>query len=210
MKNVKTIACFVTLAVAASAWATDMAPPSWRGQAGTTFQAWDFDTDANPAAPTSSVNASGSASANVTVGMFGSGWLLQPLGGTVSGYWDIGEGSLALDIPGTPSAYQDVWVQVTYYQAISQAPIVTVPGAQFVSDQTLLYQADPPLGGWFVNQSLWRLEPSAGNFQILLSGDPMWGAVVDQVVVDTMVPEPTSILLAGVMAAGFVLRRTRA
>ena len=59
MKN-KTLmiaAAVLTAAATFTARAVDVIIPCWRGQAGSTFQNWDFRTSANPASPESSSNA---------------------------------------------------------------------------------------------------------------------------------------------------------
>ncbi len=209
-----TLCAALVLSVAATAWSHDLVVPPWRGQDGSTFQEWTFDTDASPAAPNISTNAYGTASATTTVGLFGSGWLEQlPAMGTQTGYWDLGGegGQMALDIPNRPLAlpYKEIWIQVTYYRDINQAPQVSVPGAQFVSAQTLPLEIVPTGGAWMVDQSVWRIEPNPFSEQVIMSSDPMWGAVIDQVVVDTIcAPEPASVLLLG-LAGAFMLRGRR-
>lgn len=219
MKQRPFVAFAMTLVLAASttAMAHDLFAPSWRGQPGSTMQAWSFDTDANPAAPDLINNPYGSATATVTVGMFGSGWQSQLPGfGEQTGYWDIGDiavgPQIVLDIPNNPVAleYKEIWVQVTAWEDISQAPIVDVPGAMFLGSEQMVLESVPTGGNWVLNLSKWRIEPNPNQEQVILSAVPMFGAVIDHVVVDTIcVPEPATILalLAGGIAA--VARRRR-
>jgi len=130
--------------------------------------------------------------------------------GTPTGYWDLGGtgGQIALDIPGPASAaYSDIWVQVTYDLGITDVPVVTLPGAQFISAQTVLVEPDG-MDSWMLDQSLWRIQPSLGSTQVMISSGS-WGLVVDQVVVDTMTtPEPASLAMLG-LAGCVLLRRNR-
>lgn len=207
------MAVLLVLVFTGAALSSDIIPPAWRGGPGTTFQEWGFDTNANPAAPTASNNPYGNATAAVTVGSFGSGWLDQLPGmGTQTGYWDLGGegGQIVLDIANRPQAlpYKEVWVQVTYFRDLTQAPSVSVPGAQFVSGQTLTLEAVQTGGSWLVDQSLWRIEPNPSSEQVIITSNPAWGGVVDQIVVDTIcAPEPASLALLGLMGAFLIGRR---
>jgi hypothetical protein len=195
-------------------------PPSWRGEPGTTYQSWSFDDGSNPAAPEVSSNAYGTGLADITVNIMGSGWQTQLPGmGTQTNYWDLGGanpeyppgGGMVLSVPNasTPADYQEIWVQVTYYRDINQAPAVSVPGAQYISGETQTAEVVPTGGSWMVDRTLWRIEPNPGNIQVLLGASPAWGSVIDQVIIDTLVPEPASALTLCILMAGFVVRRRR-
>jgi hypothetical protein len=173
------------------AFGADSIPPPWRGNEGTTYQSWSFDTAGNPAVPESISNPYGDPIADITVGAFGSGWLSQLPGlGTPIGYWDIGgEGGriviVLYPLP-RPLAYHQVWVQVTYFADISQPPIVDVDAADRVSGQTVAVEQIPGGGAWYLEQSLWQIEPPQRHGEpIVLTSEPLWGALVDQIVVDT-------------------------
>lgn len=183
---VLTVSIFVFLPTLAAAH--DVFAPDWRGQEGTTYQEWRFDNDANPAAPDVIDNDYGSASGLITVGEYGTGWWYDMGLGTQTGMWDIGgdDGRIVLDIDNRPWAvgYKEIRVQVTYYKGISAAPTVSVQGAQFVSSQTVLVEEDTSLWGWYLDQSIWQIDPNPSHEQVILTGD-YWGSVIDQVVVDT-------------------------
>ena len=190
--------------------AHDVFPPDWRGLDGTTYQEWQFGSNATPAVPDVINNIYGGASASVTVGEFGEGWLANPGLGTQTGIWDLGGtgGQIVLDIDNRPSPlpYKEIWLQVTYYKAISDAPIVEVPGAQLISSQNTLIEHDV-IGDWYLGQSVWRIEPNPSHEQIFLTSY-LWGSVIDQIVVDTYcVPEPASIVL--LMLGGFAVFKKR-
>ncbi|MGA2324064.1 MAG: PEP-CTERM sorting domain-containing protein [Sedimentisphaerales bacterium] len=204
----------VFLAVSSVAMGNDLLPPPWRGQDGSTFQNWQFDNDNNPAAPGIINNQYGSASATIVIGEGGAGWLDQLSGmGTQSGYWDLGGsgGQISINIDNRPVAlpYKDIWVQVTYYKDISQAPIVDIPGATFIDGSSGILVEDTGMGsGWFLDQSIWRIEPNPASENIILTSDAAWGSIIDQIVADTIcIPEPTSMCLLGLGVLGLLKRR---
>lgn len=202
------------------AWGHDMVQPPWRGDEGTTYQEWRFDTDANPALPEVISNPYGSALAAIVLGDYASGWQEQLPGlGDQIGYWDLGGdrgnggGSILIDVDNRPLAleYKEVWVQVTYFRDMSQAPTVTVPGAAYLTGQTLLVEQVLTGGAWYLDQSIWRIEPNPDHEQILITSDPMWGSVIDQVVIDTIcIPEPATMGLFLVGSWAVIARRRRA
>jgi len=59
------VSCLVCVPVVR---AHDLLGPAWRGQPGSTYQAWTFDSNANPVVVS---NYFGNASASITVGPFG-------------------------------------------------------------------------------------------------------------------------------------------
>ena len=199
MNKLVVLGAFISMFLPVVTSAHDVFLPDWRGLEGTTYQEWRFDNDTNPAVPEVINNDYGIATASITVGLMGSGWLDDPMLGTQTGVWDIGgdDGQILLDIDNRPLAldYKEIWLQVTYYQSIGGAPIVDVPGAQLVSSQTVLIEEDIMGMGWYLDQSVWRIEPNPSHEQVILTGDS-GGSVIDQIVVDTYcVPEPASIVL---------------
>jgi len=214
MNKLVALAILASMLLPVVAAAHDVYIPDWRGLDGTTYQQWRFDTPANPAVPEVINNEYGSASASITVGLMGSGWLDDPMLGTQTGIWDIGgdDGQILFDIDNRPLAldYKEIWLQVTYYQSMGGAPIIDAPGAQLISSQTVLIEEDIMGMGWYLDQSVWRIEPNPSHEKVILTGDP-WGSVIDQIVVDTYcIPEPTSIglLILGSFIA-FKKRRQR-
>ena len=169
-------------------FAHDLVQPVWRGQEGTTYQHWRFDTSDNPAEPEIMSNPYGQAIATITIGEFGEGWANDLSLGLI-GLWNIGGlgGSVILDIPSESSVvkYNDILVQVTYYVGLAEVPTVDVPEATFLEEVTILVLDDPPLGRWELHQSQWRIYPTPNHEQIIIISDPTWGSVIDQIVVDT-------------------------
>ena len=186
------------------AWPDDLRPPAWRGHypQEMTFQEWMFETPANPAAPELEENPFGSATASMTIGLFGEGWFFMLPGlGDQMGFWDLGgEGGrilIDLDNATIPNAYKEVHVQVTYFLDLSQPPTVEVPGGQLVeelSETGVLVEQVPTGGEWLLDLLVFRIEPSPGHEQIIVRSDPGWGSVIDQIIVDTRcVPDPADI-----------------
>ncbi len=178
--------------------AVDNLPPSWRGQPGTTFQRWDFLADTNPATPDLFTNPFGSAVANIAVGPQGTGWWMQLPGfGNQTGYWDIGGegGEIVVSIANQvlPHGYREVWVQITYWRDISDAPVVTVMDAAYQSQQTAVVESVITGGHWLCNRSYWRLEPGPESDGITIIASPAWGTIVESIVVDTLAVSTPSI-----------------
>lgn len=208
----------VLLAAASAAVADDIAPPAWRGQPGSSFQAWDFLTDSTTPAPEAADNNYGSPTALVTVGAFASGYIdTYPPGVTDArdGLWDLGSlGTIDLVIPNSsrtgPNTWKDIVIQVTYYEDIQVAPVVTVPGGSLVDSDTLVAQNIPGWGTFYTDVYYWHLEPNPLEEQILITSDEMWGSMIDQVVVDTIcMPEPTTMALLAIGGIALLRRRRR-
>lgn len=173
------------------------------------MQAWTFDDDDNPAEPEVDENPYGTAKATVTLGDFGEGWLDTVSFGTQTGLWDLGrEGTIVLDILNRPEAleYKEIVIQVTYFKGLVAAPVIDIPGATPVSNQTVLIEEDA-LGDWLLDQSIWRIEPNPAQEQVILTA--AWnGSTVDQIVVDTIcIPEPGTALVLAVGCIAVALRR---
>jgi len=214
-------AVFVVLCVMAAssvAQAYDTSP-SWRGQSGSTYQKWTFDSDANPADPSVASNPYGSTSASISVGDFGSGWLDQLSGmGTRTGYWDLGSlGSITIDIPNKPDggSFKEIWVLVTYYEDISAAPVVGVTAdGEIGAPEETIFEVEPieTGGAWKASLIKWQIVPNPDSEQIVFTSDEMFGSIIDEIEIDTIcIPEPSSFaaLLMG-MPFALMLRRRKA
>jgi uncharacterized repeat protein (TIGR01451 family) len=183
--------------VCGAGYAHDVVVPCWRGQEKSTFQEWRFSADTNPALPDVASNAYGVAQAAIATGEFSSGWLDRTPGlGTNSGYWDLGRsGTMTLTIPNRPGAstnsYKYIWVQVTQWYdggIYKEYASVSISGATALGGQRQLVES-LPLGGWWVDQTMWRLAPNPASETILIGG-AFNGSVVEQIVVDTRCVEP--------------------
>jgi hypothetical protein len=214
MKRVVVLAALVSMAISCSASAGILVP-GWAGLVGTTYEEWNFATNATPIIADVLSNPYGIASAAITTGDYSSGWL-GDVGLGRTGLWDLGtaNGNIVLNIDNRPLAldYKEIWVQVVYYKSITDAPTVTVVGGDFVSSQTSFLEVDPIMGGtsgWYSQASIWRIVPNPSH-EVIMIGSNTMGTVVDQIIVDTYctVPEPATIgmLLIGGVA---MLRRNR-
>jgi hypothetical protein len=212
----------IVFASAGPAWADDLTTPPWRGQPGSTFQEWTFATNANPATATIDQNGYGDPVATIDGQPAGeTGWrnTLPGVYGSKQGWWDIGTGSIVLDIPNSgltgPGTYKEIWVQLTYWRDISQAPVVgmNLPGVvkTYDNDPDQLVLAGPVGGGWYYDLTKWRVEPNPLEERIVITGAELWGSQIDQIVVDTIcVPEPASLAGLACLVAVLLRRRGRA
>jgi hypothetical protein len=208
---------FIMLLMPAVTFGHDLIQPAWRGEDGATYQEWSFSSDDNPAAPENVSNDFGPPSAAITTGDFASGWLEDAIVfGSQTGIWDLGQsGSISLDIPNSSATggYKEIWLQVTYFsdESFVYSPEINVTGAEFLSDQweTMLVEEAPAPGGqWLLEKSVWRIYPNPQSEQVVITSDPMFTSMIDQIVVDTIcVPEPFSCVLLGLGC--LLLRRKR-
>ncbi len=221
MKKAVLICLGVSVALAlgiSPASAHDVLGPDWRGlfPDQMTYQEWTFDDADNPAPPEVIINPFGDASADITVGDFSEGWF-ESLGGfgTQTGFWDIGGvgGQIVLDIDnaGTPNPVKEIWVQVTYWCDIQQAPTVEVPGGELVDFQPEYLIEHAPAGGdWLLDLWVFQIRPNPDHEQIVITSDQDLGSVIDQIVVDTWcVPEPATLGLAVVGLLALIARARR-
>lgn len=188
----------------ATAFADDLFPAPWRGQPGSTWAKWEYNTpDPNPL-PDMGFNPYGVPLTRIYPGV-GQVWWPELNGRT--GVWPL-SGEIWVDIPNRPvtSPYKDIWIQLTWEsQAPGNFPFVLTTIPQQVN-ATLIQQT--PLGGaWMHSVYTIRLEPNPSLEQILITG----GIDVDELVIDTIcIPEPGSIFaLGGMLGLLGLVRRKR-
>ena len=206
------LALISIFAFAASALADDLNPPPWRGQPGTTFAEWDFQTDQSPIAPVQWYNPFGMPLAYPAAGV-GQSW--QNEFGGRQGVWPL-SGTIEIPIQNypPPNPYKDIRVQVTWAKQTMDSQLyvselLTGVGGQLLQ-QLVLGPTGVPIGDglWYHSTYNIRLYPNPANEVVKISGTVM----VDQLVIDTIcVPEPSSLAaLSGLLGiAGLAWRRRR-
>ncbi|HVV01888.1 MAG TPA: Ig-like domain-containing protein, partial [Verrucomicrobiae bacterium] len=126
--------------------------------------------------------------AAIAPGPFSDGYFASIPGSTNSGFWDLGEaGTITVTIPNAPAgAYKYVWVQVAQYigGVFPNYATVALPGGTLLQDQHVFYEPVPPLGNIYVDQSLWRIDPSPSSETLTITSAAN-GGLIDAVVVDT-------------------------
>jgi hypothetical protein len=220
----KGVAVLVCALIAIPAFADDVIIPPWRGLDGTTYQQWSFDDNDNPALPEIINNPYGGAVADITLGVATTGWLNEFPGvfGSKQGMWDLGyddpctpeidPGSIVLliDDRDEPLPYKEIWIQVTYWRDIHQAPTINVEDAAYITGETVHIESGPVGGDWMLDQSIWQITPNPVEELVIVLSDPMNASIVDQIVVDTYcVPEPVSAVLLAFGGLALACRRRR-
>ncbi len=175
----------------------------WRGQGGSTFQAWTFASSNSPTAlpPDLSTNSFGGAVGAFNFGAFSDGYVdSDPFLGGQQGLWDMGRsGSLTLDITNTTSgsgaSYKYVNVVVTEFRdgIYNQRADVNVPGG------TLLHQVQQSTttnsfgGQWISSRTIWRLGSPCPGYESVVITSGTNGTLLDEVVVETMCVDLTCL-----------------
>ena len=229
MKKITLIlaAVLIILSIMATAvFANSANPPSWRGDAGSTFQEWTFTNDYNDTniAPDSGyINSYGIPSLSIVLGgEFAEGYIEGDFMPPETGVWDLGiNGTMNISIPNSSNtsadSYKLIKVQVTYFDSsplyapsvfINHNALLLDSGTTWVSNE----QGFP--GDWMSYWSEWQITPNPTNEEITIMSSTS-GSLIDQVVVDTkcvgttVVPEPSSILALIAGIPGLLLLKRR-
>jgi hypothetical protein len=177
------------------------------------YQDWQFNTDANPAQPTLATNSAGEASASIVVGFGAVGWLPELAGfGHQTGIWDLGfqnpedqsRGQVIMSIPNPAGVeekdFTDMALRVVYFVdgTIYKTNLTfSPPGATFVS-RAVIEALPPPLGGnWVEDLFRWHLTPSPTNISLVITG-AAGGTVLDRIRVETAGPPVPPLVITSV------------
>jgi hypothetical protein len=189
--------------------------PDWRGDPGTTYQRWEFDTSANPASPDVYASNCGTSIGVAQTVMTDANW--YNIGMDTQGYWRLTDflttGTMELEIPNcpTPDPYKEVWAQIRYVDSQwgHKAPIVSLTAGGTVIDQSVGERSEVHFistadGSWYVEQYKWRLEPNPSVETIHIQAQPGEAALIDQIVVDTICvpPDPNTLTVRSVDLGG--------
>ena len=178
-----------------SCFAVDLAQfqPCWRGQLGTTFQAWGFSlTPTNPPdefgyyfGPQTDlpdagvVNSYGSPRVTILPDPAGVGWIGTDTSYSsgLSGIWDLGYGggNITLTIPdavGSASLTREVWIQITEAIAadITLTNSVSIPGGTQIGSVQKVTVEDGINYVWQVSRWIFRVPANSSADTIIVTG----------------------------------------
>ena len=171
------------------------------GQGFTTFQVWEFGTDANPAAPDQDYNSFGDPFVTVIGDLPFATWIAEHQGHL--GLWRF-EDWMEVFLPNNPEPrdFKHVWLQLTYSAANGSDPeILSLPGYSSIELVNKVQLDD------YYWHATWQItiEPNPDEELIVIMPRDCT-LYVDELVVDTIcIPEPASLALLA--AAGMLLRR---
>ena len=177
--------------------------PCWRGLSGSTFAQWSFGISNNPASLAAELvtNAFGTPTASISPGAFSDGYIEEDsFFGCVQGIWDLGQnGSMTFNIPNTTSgsvgAYKYVQVQVAQFRDTSiytSNAVVSISGGTRVSKQEQVVSTNSYGGQWVMEKTIWRLGPPSPASETIVVTGGIYGALIDQVTVDTLMVDFSS------------------
>jgi len=209
MKTLSFVATAILL-VCSVAMADDLYPPSWRGEPGTTYQAWEFYTNANPSSPDVVNNPYGAPTATILGAFPKTRWI--EIEQTQYGVW-ITEEWIQLDIPNTeitdPNSFKEIWLQMTFDVGTGNLPMIfLVPDADPYTLNPVYVQPDP-VGTY--TYGLWNiiLEPNP-TFETIYILPRECTLFADEIIVDTrcvVIPEPSMMIMMVLGGIAFLAKK---
>ena len=199
MKRLTFVLILAGVLFASSSLADDLNPPSWRGQAGTTLQMWEFSEDVNPVmVPDVVDNQWGMPTATIIGDFPKTRWMTVDRGH--EGIWKT-DSWIELFIPNTdntaPGSFKEIYLQMTFDAGPGfNALVVTVPSADPMTLEPISVEQIP---GSDYSYGIWHIILEPNPTEEIIYIEPVYCELyVDEIVVDTRcVPEPTTIALLG-------------
>ncbi len=212
--------------------ANDLLPPSWRGEPGTTYQQWRFDSHSF-VSPEVAVNPYGNPWADTT------GGYAVPDNTGRQGVLILNFAHMLASVPiapaGSAGGYAYVQFQITYLDFKSQVPnwesdngrpgiyakysspmdpydFTSTPPGDLIDEQDVVLESGLALTGetynWRLWRSLWRVQPVTPTMTFAIGRQLTPGGSnevnLDDVVIDTkLVPEPSSFVALASLMTGF-------
>jgi len=205
----------ILVLVACALWAAPaLAVPSlgwWeRGDPGSTYQKWDFSTQAALIPETEETDQNPYGTPVAAILQNGAGWATSFY--DRMGVWGNHPNPLniALYIPNqpVPNTYKEIWLEIGYKGIITGILVQPIPGGRV---EAILQTNEPvdTVNGWYKAIYAWRIYPNPYGENILI-GATGTGGFVDYIKVDTIcIPAPGAVLLGsiGVGLVGWLRRR---
>ncbi len=190
MNKLIIIACLaVTLTISSTASAT----PEWRGNPGSTYQEWQFDSNDTDLDPDIFSNDYGTA--HLKVYPHGD-WIPDPGAWALSGEIDVQIPNLNEENPEKRIHIQLTWQPAYNDPLLPSEPIIGIVSYPLFEGMSMGPRIDTDDGeGWTYSTYDITIRPNPGVEWITIKGD----ILVDELVIDTIccIPEPATICLLG-------------
>jgi hypothetical protein len=188
----------------------DLTPPEWRGDDGSVWASWDFETSETSPAPDMGSNPYGDTILTASPGT-GQEWQAT-LDGAV-GVWPL-SGNIIIEVDNRPELQPEklVWIQLTWQRQAPEnlPPLVWVAydssSTGFLDPEVEFQRTEAGMENWTYSLYKVTLDYNPTHETINIQG----GVNVDSVVIDTLcIPEPATVGFLGLGALALYRRRKR-